>query len=95
MIHPNSILAWRSLDITRRMRAVCEALERIGHAASDREVRDSIDPRHDMNFVRPRITEAVDAGIMAEVGSVTCPVTGKTVRLVWFEQPSLFAGRAV
>lgn len=90
MIHANSILAWRTLDICERMRIVCGALEGIGRAATDREIRDAINSRHDMNYVRPRVTEALDASILEEVGSVVCPVTGKTVRLVWFAKPSLF-----
>lgn len=36
----------------------------------------------DMNAVRPRCTELVDAGKLAEVGSRRCPVTGKTVRVL-------------
>ena len=36
----------------------------------------------DMNAVRPRITELIDAGYLMEVGKVKCPVTGKTVRVV-------------
>lgn len=36
----------------------------------------------DMNCVRPRITELVKQGLLTEVDSVRCPVTGKTVRRV-------------
>lgn len=36
----------------------------------------------DMNAVRPRITEMVEAGLLAEVGEIRCPVTGKPVRTV-------------
>jgi len=34
------------------------------------------------NAVRPRCTELVDAGVLVEVGSRRCPVTGKTVRVL-------------
>lgn len=36
----------------------------------------------DMNSVRPRITELIEAGFMREVGSALDYVTGKRVRLV-------------
>lgn len=36
----------------------------------------------DMNCVRPRITELIGRGLLVEVDSVRCPVTGKTVRRV-------------
>ncbi len=90
MIHPHSILAWRNLDIDKRTQQVFETLETIGHAATDREIRDAFDPRADMNSVRPQITRAVKSGYLEEVGSVKCPVTKETVRLVRFMPTSLF-----
>ena len=48
---------------------------------TDRQIRDRLG-LPDMNNVRPRITELVDAGLLREVDSVVCSVTGKTVRIV-------------
>jgi predicted HTH transcriptional regulator len=36
----------------------------------------------EMNAVRPRITELIDAGLLVELGSVKDATTGKTVRKV-------------
>ena len=48
---------------------------------TDRWVMEFLSYR-DMNAVRPRITELIDAGYLMEVGKIKCPVTGKTVRVV-------------
>jgi hypothetical protein len=36
----------------------------------------------DMNAVRPRLSELIDAGELLEIGKKPCAVTGKNVRLV-------------
>lgn len=41
----------------------------------------------DMNSVRPRITELIKDGVLAEEGSVEDETTGKWVRLVCFNRP--------
>ena len=53
---------------------------------TDRQVM-SILGFSDMNSVRPRITELIDAGYLMEVGKIKCPVTGKTVRVVGVKSP--------
>ena len=50
-------------------------------ARADREVMRMLDFT-DMNKVRPRITELVDAGVLREVGTVKDETTGRHVRLV-------------
>jgi hypothetical protein len=51
--------------------------------ATDRQIRDGIFGNSgDMNLVRPRVTELIDAGSVIEDGRVKCPTTGMTVRLV-------------
>jgi hypothetical protein len=37
---------------------------------------------HDMNQVRPRISELKEAGALIEMGKMRDPFTGKTVRLL-------------
>jgi len=48
---------------------------------TDREVAEAL-LFDDMNAVRPRITELVQAGSLVEVGSKQDTETGRTVRLV-------------
>lgn len=50
--------------------------------ATDREVRDGLFPGRDMNSVRPRISELLDAGALIETGRVKCRETGLNVRRV-------------
>jgi len=35
-----------------------------------------------LNFVAPRVNDLMNAGLLVEVGSKRCPITGKTVRMV-------------
>lgn len=81
-VHQNSIEAYHSSGplISRRARMVLDWVRANG-SATDRQVMDGLGFR-EPNQVRPRITELVDAGELREVGSTSCPVTGKTVRLV-------------
>jgi len=48
---------------------------------TDRDVMEALD-LPDMNCVRPRITEGIREGWIAEAGETVCPVTGMTVRTV-------------
>ncbi|MGE9239433.1 hypothetical protein, partial [Escherichia coli] len=58
-------------------------LERTGNPMTDREVCEALGSA-DMNYARPAITHLIHDGVLEEVGSVECPVTGRTVRTVWF-----------
>lgn len=82
MIHENSIAAYHQeqAKLSRRALLVCAWIELHG-PATDRQVMLGMGFT-DMNAVRPRITESVDAGQLVEVRSVRCNVTGKTVRVV-------------
>lgn len=83
-IHPNSIAAyWEGrLDLFgKRHQQVLRALRLARGPLTDREVMIALG-FSDPNAVRPRITELVDAGVLVEVDSVECPVTGKRVRRV-------------
>lgn len=79
--HPNSKAAFVALDdLGKRQRAVYNIL--LDHGPmTDREVLDILDG-HDMNQVRPRITELIHAGWVQELGRVSCAVTGRPVRRV-------------
>jgi len=51
--------------------------------ATDREIRDGLyGEGADMNLVRPRVSELLDAGMLAECGRCEDVVTGRTVRRV-------------
>ena len=64
-----------------RKAQIVEWLRKFG-PANDRMVRDGLYPGADMNMVRPRITELLDAGALRECGGRVCPETGRTVRMV-------------
>lgn len=83
MNHINSVRSWQELDRDSRAYLVCERLHRIGKPATDRQLCESLG-FGDMNAVRPTITQLVAAKHLAEVGSVSCPKTRRTVRKVWF-----------
>lgn len=81
-IHPNSRAAYfeGAGMISRRAQMVLDWVRANGRA-TDRQVMQGLGFA-EPNAVRPRITELVDIGALIEVGSIACPVTHKTVRLV-------------
>lgn len=82
MIHENSIASFAELDIAPREREVLSAIEEIGHACTDRQVAKFMGSE-DLNASRPRITALIAKGVLSEVGTYSCEVTGRSVRLVW------------
>lgn len=82
MIHSHSVLAYHQElpKLSRRALAVLNWIE-YHPKVTDREVMRGLG-FSDMNAVRPRVTELVDAGALVEVGERRCPVTGKTVRVL-------------
>lgn len=85
-IHPNSIKAWRqgSAELFGQRHREILAVFRASKVflMTDREVMAALGSQ-DPNRVRPRITELIKSGVLAEApGSTRCAVTGKTVRLV-------------
>jgi hypothetical protein len=90
-VHANSIAAYREEEpnLSRRAIAVLGWV-RIFGPHTDREIMEGMGFT-EPNAVRPRITELIDAGKLMEVGSIRCPVTGKTVRRVDIRQPRQFS----
>lgn len=82
--HSNSVESFagerRNGRIGRRSEAVLLALRSLPTPPTDRQVAEALG-FVDLNAVRPRITELIEAGLAVEVGAVSCPVTGKTVRI--------------
>lgn len=62
---------------------IMAALKDYPTPATDRQIMGYLD-YCEPNCVRPRITHLIQMGVLMEVGSVRCPVTGKTVRQVGF-----------
>jgi len=59
----------------------CHLLDNPG--STDRQVKDALfGPASDMNTVRPRINELIDAGWIRVCGERHCPLTGKLVRVL-------------
>lgn len=95
-MHDHSLAAYRAEEskLSKRAEAVLAWIEQHG-PHTDREVMQGMG-FSEPNAVRPRITELIDAHKLMEVGSVRCPVTGKTVRRVdirrarW-QQPELIS----
>lgn len=86
--HQNSLLSYWSSGATNsfnRREQLCIAAYRKLGSATDREVMVACGFA-EMNCVRPRISNLIDLGVAVEVGSVTCPVTKKTVRRVQLAQ---------
>lgn len=82
-VHENSIVTYHETNTERTVRkeAVLQAYrDRAGHPLSDRMVA-SILGFKDMNAVRPRITELVDAGDLIEVGKIRDELTKRPVRM--------------
>lgn len=81
-MHENSLAAHAAEEakLSKRCAAVLEWLKEHG-PHTDREVMQGMGFT-DMNAVRPRITELIEAGKLMEVGDVRCSTTGKSVRRV-------------
>ncbi len=79
LLHKNSLAAWRSLNRTARTQAILAAYRASTCPLTDREVMASLG-FHEMNAVRPRITELIEDGLVVEVYDVTDNATGRKVR---------------
>lgn len=79
-IHANSRSAYDSLDLPARDRAVLEAYSGAVIGLTDRDVMTALGSM-DPNFVRPSITRLVKRGVLFELGSLHCEVTGRRVRV--------------
>lgn len=81
--HINSTKAYYEIadKLPSSRREVFVALLQAYDAQTDRGIKDIL-RLQDMNQVRPRVTELIKQGLVEEVGSEICFVTGKRVRLV-------------
>lgn len=66
--------------LSRRAMEILAWLVVDGRSLSDREIRDGYAPGLDMDYVRPRITELTDAGLLETVDKIFDAATGARVR---------------
>ncbi len=78
-VHQNSRAAWAILDAKSRTERIFAVYRDSQQPLTDRDVLGRLG-LFDMNHVRPRITELVDKGKLAEVGKMRDKTTGMTVR---------------
>lgn len=62
-----------------RCTAIVKAFSAIGEPATDRQIMAALGSS-DSNFVRPRITELVEIGVLVKAEDIRCPITGRKVR---------------
>lgn len=88
MIHDNSIQAFHEEEpkLSKRAEAIYQWILEHG-PRTDREICREMGFGQDMNAVRPRCTELLQAGRLMEVCNRKCPVTGKRVRVVDISRP--------
>lgn len=81
-IHDNSLAAYQAEErkLPKRATAILEWVSEHG-PHTDRQIMEAMG-FPDMNCVRPRCTELIQASKLMEVGSIICSVTGKRVRRV-------------
>lgn len=80
--HTNSRQAYKALlaTLSPRQAEIVSTVAGLG-ACTDRAVCEALGAR-DMNYVRPRITELLQAKALEEAGTQLCPVTQRYVRAV-------------
>ena len=81
-VHPNSRKSWEEArqNLPKRKRLVLDAFISSG-AGTDRDILERT-ALTEPNMVRPSISGLVKDGMLIEIGSTKCKVTGKRVRLV-------------
>lgn len=80
--HANSLAAYHdgAKEFTKRHALVIDAVRKLGKA-TDRQIKELLG-FSDMNAVRPRVTELVQASRLEECGNVVDAVTRRPVRTV-------------
>lgn len=82
-VHQHSIEAYYAEQpkLSKRAAAILEWIYKHG-PKTDREVAYGMGFGENLNAVRPRLTELIEANKLMEVTSRKCEITGKTVRVV-------------
>ena len=87
-MHENSLSAYREevAKLERRERMIYDHLLTSDLKLTDREIMSDLS-FSEPNSVRPRITALIAKGLVREVGTTRCTVTGKRVRAVEAVKP--------
>ncbi len=87
-LHQNSIEAYQKIadQLSSRQAMIFQILTQAPKGLTDRQILNYAG-LHDMNQVRPRITELILSGFVQEIESVKCPITDRKVRVVKAIQP--------
>ena len=91
--HANSLLAYYEGlidEFPERTRAILITLQHSREPMTDRQIMEALELT-DPNGVRPRITEAIQQGLLVECGAARDRISGKTVRLVAIAADPRFA----
>lgn len=87
-VHANSIECFHASEAKLSKRAADVLAWITEHGPrTDRQVAYGMGFGENLNAVRPRITELIEAGALMEVCNTRCPVTKKTVRVVDLRRP--------
>lgn len=89
-VQETSRLAYRDIishphELHGRYLEYLEALERVGHPATDLEVS-RFAGKSDPNYFRPRRNELVKLGFVQKAGQRVCSVSGKTAMTWWLNK---------
>jgi hypothetical protein len=88
--HPNSRSAHKRVDKDKRRAEILSVFEREGNKPmTDREIAKYLG-YHDLNSVRPRLSEMVADKTLREYSTVICPVTKRPVRQTMIVDGRLF-----
>lgn len=81
-VHHNTRRSWEDMrqKLSKRKTLIVDAVVS-GGAGTDRQIMERV-MLSEPNMVRPSITRLVQMGMLVEVGSTTCGITNKRVRLV-------------
>jgi hypothetical protein len=82
-IHQNSFQSYQEIanQLSSRQAMIFQILTQARKGLTDRQIL-NFAGLHDMNQVRPRITELIRSGLVQEIKSVKCPITDRKVRVV-------------
>lgn len=83
MRHPNSSESLKTIERRSRYAEILNVSRKAPHCLTDRQIARWLG-YSDMNAVRPRITELINAGYLTEGVCVKDEFTGKTVRTTVF-----------
>jgi hypothetical protein len=85
-VHKNSIKTYEEeeANLSKRERGIFNFLRMTRKPYTDRQLAQAMGFSH-RSEVQPRCSDLVRKGLVKECGSIKCPETGKTVRIIRFK----------